>query len=461
MSTSTPPEAPQLRRTLGLFQVSLAGVGIILGAGVYVLIGAAAGEAGSLTWLSFLIAAAVTAATGLSYAELSGMFPRAGAGYEYTRQAFGMRIAFLTGWLTISAEVVAAAAVALGFGSYFEALTGLDSGIAAIVLLGVGTFVAASGALGSVALAGFLTLVEVGGLIFVTSVGFVDFDPSRIVGASDTWAVLSGSALVFFAYIGFEDIATFSEEARDPRRTVPRAILISIVVTTVLYVLVAISAVGAIGAPALAASGAPLADVAARVLGQSAGDVLAVVALAATGNTALLLLMASCRRIYAMASTGALPAFLARVSGGSGIPISGLIPVGVVAALITLWGDIGQVADITNFALFVAFVFVNAAVIELRRREPGLARSFRTPGTFPAIGARRRGTWIPLLPVFGIVTTVLLIANLDRTSLVGGMVVMAIGVVLLALRGTWAREDDDPEDEPPATSSQTDRVEPL
>ncbi len=447
MSNTDSPEGQGLRRSLGLFQVSLAGIGIILGAGIYVLIGEAAGEAGSLVWLSFVVAAAVTTLTGLSYAELSGMFPRAGAGYEYTRQAFGMRVAFVTGWLTIVAEIVAAAAVALGFGSYFEALTGLDGGIAAIAMLGVGTFIAASGALSSVLVAGVLTIVEVGGLIFVTAVGFVDFDPSRVVGDSDTWAVLSGSALVFFAYIGFEDIATFSEEARDPRRTVPRAILISIVVTTVLYLLVALAAVGSLGAGVLAASGAPLADVVEGVLGAVGGDVLAVVALGATGNTALLLLMASCRRIYGMASTGALPRALARVSGGSGVPTLGLIMVGVVAALVTLWGDIGQVADITNFALFVAFVLVNGALIALRRRAPDAPRSFRTPGTLPRFLVGERWSWVPLLPVLGIVSTVLLIANLDTSSLFGGAVVLAVGVVLALARSRW------PEGGPPDEAS--------
>ena len=205
------------------------------------------------------------------------MFPSAGAGVEYTRRAFGMRPAFVTGWLTLTAEIVAAGAVALGFGSYLEDLTGLDDGIAAIVLLVAGTFVAASGALGSFKVAGLLTVVEAGSLVFVSVVGLIDFDPDRVIGGTDAWVVLGGSTLVFFAFIGFEDIATFSEEARDPERTVPRAILIAIGVATVMYLLVALAAIGVVGAALLAELGAPLAEVVAAVLGSAAGDVLAVV----------------------------------------------------------------------------------------------------------------------------------------------------------------------------------------
>ena len=217
-STQSDP-TPRLRPELSLVHVSLASVGIILGAGIYVLIGEAAEQTGSLAWLSFVIAAIVTALTGLSYAELSGMFPSAGAGFEYTRRAFGMRPAFVTGWLTLTAEIVAAGAVALGFGSYLEDLTGLDDGIAAIVFLVAGTFVAASGALGSFKAAGLLTVVEAGGLVFVSVVGLIDFDPDRVIGGTDAWAVLGGSALVFFAFIGFEDIPRFPK--RRAIRNVP------------------------------------------------------------------------------------------------------------------------------------------------------------------------------------------------------------------------------------------------
>ena len=414
-----------LRRELGLGHVSLAGVGIILGAGIYVLVGEAADEAGGLVWMSFALGAVVTAFTGLSYAELSSMFPRAGAGYEYTRQAFGITTGFVTGWLTIVAEIIAASAVALGFGGYLEELTGLDHVTGAVVLLLAGTAIAASGALGSVVVAGLLTLVEAGGLILVSSIGLIDFDASRLTEESGFVPVLEGTALVFFAFIGFEDIATFAEEAKEPQRTIPGAIIIAIIVSAILYMTVSVTAVGAVGASALAASDAPLALVAETVLDDRAGDVLAAIALAATGNTALLLVMAACRRTYGMADTGALPPFLANVTSATGIPLRGLLIVSGLAAVGALWGDVGDVAEITNIALFVAFGLVNAAVIWLRVSRPEAPRPFRIPGRVPFLKAD-----VPIFAVLGAISLFVLAGNLSNTAIISGTLVLVVGVAI-------------------------------
>ncbi|PZC42674.1 MAG: basic amino acid/polyamine antiporter, APA family [Chloroflexi bacterium] len=147
---------------------------------------------------------------------------------------------------------------------------------------------------------------------------------------------------------------------------------------------------------------------------------------AATANTALLLLMASCRRIYAMASAGALPRRLATISGGTGVPITGLAMTAVLAALVSPLGDLGTIADITNFALFVAFTMVNASLILLRRRHPHAARPFRVPGSLPLPG------WgaMPLLPRLGIATSALLIVNLDQDAILGGLAPLATGILL-------------------------------
>ncbi len=420
------PGAPSLRRELGLLDLCLAGLGIILGAGIYALIGEASAEAGALVWLSFVIAAGATVLTGLSYAELGAMYPSAGAGYEYARRAFGIHIAFVTGWLTVIAGIVGSSAVALGFGGYLHALTGFDSGAGAILLLAAGSAVAATGALGSVRVAAILTVVEATGLLLVSAIGIVDFDPSRVFDDVGPLPVLSGAALVFFAYIGFEDLATLSEEVRDPARNIPRAIIISVAVSTVVYVLVAVSAVGAVGADALAGSAAPLALVGEAVFGESTGDILSAFALAATSNTALLLLMAACRHIYGMASTGALPRSLGRVSGGSRVPLPGLLAAASIAALVTLWGDIGVVADVTNFGLFIAFAVVNLALIRLRRTAAAVPRTFVSPGmvTVPGYGKA------PLLPILAMATLAVLFVSLKPQSMAVGTAVLVAGIVL-------------------------------
>ncbi len=422
--------APHLRRELGLFGASLAGVGIILGAGIYVLIGEAAGVVGAFVWISFLLAAGMTACTGLSYAELAAMFPRAGASFEYTREAFGLPAGFVTGWLIVVAEVVAAGAVALGFGGYLDSLAGVDRQLGAVLLLAFGAVIAASGILGSVRVAGALTVVETAGLLLVSGIGLVDFDAARLTeGAPALDPILSGAALIFFAYIGFEELATFAEEVRDPRNTIPRAIVLAIVITTALYILVAVTAVAAVGATALAASDAPLADVARIVLGRATGDVLAVIALAATANTALLLLMASCRHVYSMGRAGALPAGVARLSGGTGVPVVGLAVVTAIAAGVTFWGDVGAIANMTNFAFFVVFIMVNGAVIALRWTRPAAPRPFHTPGRVPWPGRPP----LPLLPAVGILTSLVLIISLEGEAIAGGAALLGLGILLAAL----------------------------
>ena len=417
--------APGLRRHLNARQLTVAGVGTILGAGIYALIGEAAAQGGEYTWLSFVVAAVVAAFTGLSYAELAAMFPNAGAGYAYALRAFGDDVAFVTGWLTITGSIIAAAAVALGFGSYLRVLGGPDPVVGAILLLAAGVLIAGSGVLGSVSIVSILTAVEAGGLLLVVVIGFGDFDAGHLAGGSPAGAIFGGAALVFFAYIGFEDMATFSEEARDPERTMPRAILAALAITTLLYVVVTVASLGAIGADALAASDVPLATVAELALHENAGDVLAWIALAATANTTIILLMAAGRMVYSMARSGTLPPFLGKVHGISGVPFRGLVAVAVPAALMALWGDIGAVADTTNFVLFCAFGVVNAAVISLRVREPGLARPFRSPGVVPVRGHR-----FPVFPLLAIASLGVLLFSLGTSSILGGAAVLALGVVL-------------------------------
>lgn len=242
------------------------------------------------------------------------------------------------------------------------------------------------------------------------------------------------TALLVFVFLGFEDVATLAEEAKSPERTIPLGIVISLGFAAAIYVVVAVAAVGSIGADALGEATAPLAEVVSIVLGGRAGDVLALFGMAAAGNTALLL-MASCRRIDGMASTGAMPAAFARVSGTIRVPVAVLLIAGVLASLMALWGDIDKVADVTNFALFMAFGAVNLAVIALRIRRPRAHRPFRVPGTVPFVPWKG----VPRIPVLGLVSLALLAANLDRTSTAGGIVLTGAGIVLaVAFRGRRA-----------------------
>ncbi|HEU4760520.1 MAG TPA: APC family permease [Dehalococcoidia bacterium] len=437
MDTEAPPT---LRRTLGLLETTLSGVGIILGAGIYALVGEVAAKAGNTLWVSFLMAAGMAAVIGLAYAELASAYPKAGADYEYTRQALGPRAAFVVGWLIVIGNLVAGAAVALGFGGYLHTFVGVDKTFLALAVLVVATLIAFYGIREAVWTAIVLSLVEAGGLVFIIAIGVPHLGDQDLLEAHRGAAgIFSGAALVMFAFIGFEQVATLAEETVEATRIVPRALLLAIAITTTLYLLVALAAISVLGWQALGASDAPLADVAAKVLGGSASDFLSVVALFSTGNTVLLLIVAASRLIYGMASTRALPRFLAWVHPRAQTPARAIVLCLVVSGGFALSGDIGLVAGATNFAIFIGFAAVNLSLIVLRYSQPEVARPFRLPlnvGRFP------------LLPVVALGSIAFMMANLERNALLIGAGLFVSGLVAMQALSLWrplgARGDDPP-----------------
>ena len=412
-------ERPGLRRSLGLLETTLGGVGIILGAGIYVLVGEAAGRAGDAVWASFAIAAVMAALTGLSYAELASMYPNAGADYEYSRQAMGRPVAAVVGWVIISGNLIAAAAVALGFGGYFGEFVDSPKVAAAIAAIVVAAAIAVYGIKESMWTSIALTFVEVGGLVLIIGVGVPHLGDAPLLEAkSGVASVFSGAALVIFAFIGFEYVATLSEETRAAKRTVPVALLLSIVITTLIYVAVAVAAVSVVGWRALSDSDAPLANVASVALGERASDVLSLIALFSTFNTVLLLLVAASRLAYGMAATGSLPRVAGRVHRRFRTPALAIAGAAVLACSVATVGDIGFVAESANFAILLGFTAVNISLIILRLRQPALERPFRLPGAV-------RG--VPLLPVMALGAIGFMIANLDAYAILLGLALAAAG----------------------------------
>jgi APA family basic amino acid/polyamine antiporter len=432
---SGPPERIRLSRSLGLAGVTLSGIGIILGAGIYALIGTAAAGAGNAVWLAFAISAVVALFTALSYAELSSMFPKAGAEYEYTTAAVGEYVAFIVGWLIIFSGIVGAATVALGFGGYFSGLFGTDQILAAVALISILTVILIIGVRESAAVAGIFTLIEGVGLVLIIIAGL------PLLGSVDYFempfgisGVFTAAALVFFAYLGFEEMVKFSEETREPEKTVPKALMIALLVCTVLYILVCISAVSVVGWEGLAGSDAPFADVATVAWGQRGADLLSVIALFATANTVLLMLLAASRISYGMAQSGSLPGHLSRVHRTRKTPYVAVIAVALGAVLFLFAGDIGFVANVTNFTLFVTFVIVNLAVIFLRYCDPDQERPFRVPGK---IGE------MPVLPLLGIASSIFLFIQLTIEVIAIGTLLVIIGGIAALFAGRRQDQDRD------------------
>jgi len=408
-----------LRRVLGLVEVTAGGVGIIIGAGIYVLLGAATGLAGPVVWLAFLLAAALSVLTGLSYAELSSMFPSAAGEYEYTRHALPEWVAFVVGWTMIMGLVVAAATVSIGFARYVGYFVAVDAPVAALGLLAVVSAIAMIGIKQSARLMVALSAVQVGGLLIVVLIGLPHVGDVDLLAGAGVGGVLGAAALVFFAFIGFDEVITLAEETRDPTRTVPRALLLALGLSATLYVAVAIAAVSVLGAAALAASPRPLADVMAHVLGHRGATVVAAIAVVTTTNTTLLALTAASRVLYGMARAGAMPRRFARVHARRGTPGPALLAVALVAAVFAALGNFAVIAAVTDFAVYVVFLAVNATVIVLRRTRPEIPRPFAVSG---AIGG------VPVLPILGFGSVVLMMTQLQPIAIALGTALCAVGL---------------------------------
>ncbi len=409
----------KLKPELGLFSLTLYGIGVILGAGVYALIGVGAGLAGNMLWLAFLISAVIAMFTGLSYAELSSMFPKEAAEYNYTRKAFSSELfSFTVGWLLAAGTIIAAAAVALGFGGYFFSVFGIEQKLGAAALIIVMALINLIGIKESALFNNFASIIEAAGLLIVVAVVFLfapemEFDlleapPGGFSG------IIAAVSVVFFAYIGFESIANVAEEVKDKRRNLPRAMILSLVIATVLYMLVALASVMEVGAEALSESDAPLTLAVSRVLGPYAA-VLSFIALFATGNTVLIMLIASSRMLYGMSKGGSFPKIFSSI-GSTRTPWFAIIVAAIGALLVMLASDIKTVAQLTDISIFMAYLAVNVSLIVLARK-PG-KRGFTSPRLFGH----------PVLAYIGALTTFLMLISFEPA-----LWVLELGFVVLGL----------------------------
>lgn len=411
-----------LRRALGLPTVTAYGVGTILGAGIYTVLGAAAGRVGDAVWMSFLVSALVALLTALSYAELATTYPRASAEFFYIREALETPRwpAFVVGVMMAGSAAAMAGAVALAFGGYLADLAPLAPLPSAALLLAALTLVSLWGIQESARTTVIFTLIETAGLALVVVVGVRSPEFGRAFTAPPSWSVAAGAALVFFSYLGFENIPKLAEETKDPSRNLPRAILISLGLSTVLYVLVSAAAVALLSPERLARSAAPLATAVAQE-SPGLGGALAGFALFATANTALAGIMAGSRMVYGIAKEGELPRALAAVLPRRSTPWVATILIGAVAAVHLPLRDVAWIASVSSFASLVAFAGVNGALMLLRWRDPARRAPFRVPFTAGRVA---------LLPAAGLVASLALLTQLELRAIATG-VALLLGTIVL------------------------------
>lgn len=402
-------------------------LGDVLGAGVYVLVGQIAADAGGAVWVPLVVALLLALLTAASYAELATKYPRAGGASHYATRAFGPFAGFVAGFCMLAAGVVSVAALARGFGGdYLSAFVTLPVGLVAVLFLALLALVNARGIKESTRANVVATVVEVGGLAVIVVLGAWlllrgDGDAGRLtqLGTPEKGAaaaVLSGSVLAYYSFVGFETSVNVAEETRDPRRSYPRALFGALATAGAVYVLVGLAASAAVPTARLAGSSGPLLEVV-----EEAGGVptrlFSAIALVAVANGALLTGIMSSRLAYGMARDGLLPAPLTKVLPGRRTPWAAIAVTTLLAMLLALTGSVATLASTLVLLLLVVFLMVNTAVLVLRR-DPGETDHFRSP---------------TVLPVLGIASCVALATQIEAQVWLRGLVIVAVGMVLGAL----------------------------
>lgn len=401
-----PAEHVALRRALPLTLVVLYGLGVTIGAGIYVLLGATAGEAGLYAPVAFCLAAVVMAPTAASFAELSGRMPVSAGEAAYVRAGFNSHpMALIVGLMVVTSGVVSAAAVSIGAAGYIAVFADFPAPfIVTLVILAMG-MAAAWGILESVSLAGVLTLIEIGGLLFIVAAGLYN-DPSILRRTGEVvpvtldpvaWGgILAAGLLAFFAFIGFEDLVNIAEEAKNPVTTLPLAIFLTLSVSILIYVAVSTVAVLSVPLDGLAASKAPLGYVYNQVTGGSP-LVISAIAIVATLNGVIVQMIMASRVLYGLSAQGELPGALSRVSPVTRTPLVATVLVVAIVLVLALAFPIEQLAEMTSRVTLAVFSLVNLALLMLK------ARGERAPD-----GAFTVRAWVPAA---GLALSLLLLAH--------------------------------------------------
>ena len=384
-----------LRRELPFGLLTLYGLGNILGAGIYVLVGKIAGSAGLFAPWSFLLASLLVALSAFSYAELSARYPVSAGEAAYIHQGLGLRwLAILVGAAIILIGTVSAATIVKGFVGYFRIFVELPGLLVVTLLILTLVALAAWGILASVRVAALLTLLEIGGLLMVLYVGMDHLTTlpdvwSTLIpaGRGEHWnGILFGAFLAFFAFIGFEDMVNIAEEVRHPRYTLPLAILSALILATVLYLSIALVAVLSVPPQELARSDAPLAMIYQQETGRKP-LVLGLISMFAVVNGALIQIIMGSRMLYGMSRRGWLPEMLGRVNATTQTPIYATLSIGLLIWILASGLSIMVLAQITSYLVLGVFALVNLALWRIKLWEPRPEGIWSVPHWIPIAGA--------------------------------------------------------------------------
>lgn len=434
--------AGQLRRTLGMWQLTMISVGATMGTGILVILGDTVPIAGPAIWISFVIAGITALLSAMSYAEMAGMVPVSGSSYSYSYATLGEGMAWVCGWCLVLEYAVSAAAVAVGAGSYVNQtleIFGLalpqalaagpgEGGIinlSALIVVILATLLLVRGARESALANTVMVIVKIAILVFFVVVAFTAFNagnfaPLLPMGAA---GVTGAASMVFFSYIGFDAASTAGEEAKNPQKDLPRAIMIAMVMVTAIYVLVAVAAIGAREWEWFADSEAALVQIVSEITGQkwmvlafALASVIAIV------SVVLTTLYGQTRILLSMGRDGLIPRFFAKISPSTRTPVIGTYVTGAVVAIAASLIPLGQLAEATSIGTLFAFSLVGVSVIYLRKTQPDIPRTFRVP-------------LYPVTPMLGIAACLFLMFNLAGITWLVFGIWMAVGAAIYLAYG--------------------------
>ncbi len=397
------PSAPGLKRVLGLPLITLYGIGGIIGAGIYVLIGKITAVAGLLSPMGFLVAAFIALFSALSYAELSSRVPSSGGEVTYIQTAFRFnQLSVLVGLAICLGGMVSSAAIARGASGYLQVYVDIAPQLLVVGFVVLATAVACWGVAESVSIAATITALEIAGLGIACMIGGANIpalldspmDLLPAAGYADWALVFSAALLAFYAYIGFEDMVNMGDEVVDASRTMPVAIMLALIISTGLYVVVALVFISSVPLDVLASTDAPFVELVQRNSDLPVSSIT-IISLLAVTNGALVQIIMSARILYGMSKQQLIGPFFSRVSARTQTPVRATLLAGSVVLLFALALPVESLARFTSFILLGVFSLVNLAlvVIKWRERSPSAGKSdagqpvFTVPVVVPVLGS--------------------------------------------------------------------------
>ncbi|AWK09420.1 amino acid transporter [Streptomyces spongiicola] len=436
-------EGGTLRRSLTMWQLTMISIGATLGTGIFVVLGEATPLAGPAVAISFVIAGLTALFSALSYAELAGSVPVSGSSYSYSYATMGELVAWVCGWCLVLEYGVSVAAVAVGWGEYLNELLDGTIGVTipdavsapvgegglinlpALVVVLLAMVFLMGGAKESARVNTVMVAVKIVTLLLFIGIGFMgiragNYAPLAPLGVT---GISAAAATLFFSYIGFDAASTAGEEAKNPKRDLPRAIMLSLLIVTVLYCLVALVAVGAMPWQDFEGTEAALAQIMKDVTGQSFwGVVLAAGAVVAIASVVFAVLYGQTRILFAMSRDGLVPKVFARVNEKTGAPRANTVIVSLFCGVLAAFIPLGELANATSIGTLFAFALVNVAVVILRWKRPDMDRTFKV-------------MLFPVTPILGFLFCAYMMLSLPGVTWVWFAGWMAAGLVFYFLYG--------------------------